>query len=103
MIPAITPITIPAIAPGLKPPPPDRVAIGSVLPLAVAGARKGMVVVADRVDVKVEAPPLVGRKGRTPEEIELVTVGAGWSVYVHKVVAVACIPTSVHDPHCIHL
>ena len=81
MIPASTPITIPAIAPALKPPPPpDEDMIGSVLPLAVAGARKGMVVVADRVVVMVEAPPLVGRTGSTPEEIELVTVGAGWLV-----------------------
>lgn len=50
MIPAITPMTIPAIAPGLKPPPlAMAIAVGKALPLAVAGARKGAVVVAEPI------------------------------------------------------
>ena len=64
IIPAITPMTIPAIAPGLSPPPlADGTMVGSVLPLAVAGARKGAVVVAEMVEVAVMTPLLVGRYG----------------------------------------
>lgn len=68
MTPAIVPITIPAIAPGLKPWL-LVAAIGSVLPLAVAGGIKGCVVVAEIVPVAVMVAPLVGRTGA---EYELV-------------------------------
>lgn len=63
MIPAITPMTIPAIAPGLRPPEVEDPVIGRVLPLAVAGGTNGIVVDADTTDVAVETPPLVGRTG----------------------------------------
>ena len=65
MMAAITPMTIPAIAPALNPPPPLASAIGKTLPLAVAGAMKGTVVVAETIEVAVETPPLVGRIGAT--------------------------------------
>lgn len=62
MMPAITPMTIPAIAPGLRPPPlAIAIVVGKALPLAVAGARKGAVVVAEPVVVII--PVLVGRRG----------------------------------------
>jgi hypothetical protein len=63
IIPAITPMTIPAIAP------PDRPLLelpdvtGRDEPEAVAGAMNGSVVVAETVDVCVETPPEVGRRG----------------------------------------
>lgn len=61
-MPTRTPITIPAIAPPLRPPPPDEwLTIGRVLPLAVAGGVKGWVVVTETV-----ATPLVRRKGGEP-------------------------------------
>jgi hypothetical protein len=63
MIPAIVPITIPAIAPGLSPWLLLLVVIGRELPLAVAGGMNGCVVVAEAVEVCVETPPLVGRRG----------------------------------------
>ena len=64
MIPAITPITIPAIAPGLNPPPPvAAIGVGKRLPLAVAGERKGAVVVTPTMSVAVDMPVLVGRSG----------------------------------------
>lgn len=51
MIPAIVPMTIPAIAPAERPwLVPDEV-IGRVLPLAVAGAMNDAVVVADTNEV----------------------------------------------------
>ena len=57
-------MTIPAIAPGERPPPPSTGnAVGSVLPLAVAGAKKGAVVVGTTVFVMVETPLLVGLSG----------------------------------------
>lgn len=93
MIPAITPITIPAIAPPLKPPDDECAVTGRVLPLAVAGAMNGWVVVAATTDVAVVTPPLVGRNGA---EYVLVTVGAG-AVYDHSEVAV-----SVHHPEPAH-
>jgi hypothetical protein len=82
MIPAMTPITIPAItipaiAPGLNPLEVECAVTGNWLPLAVAGGRKGRVVDADSVDVAVVTPPLVGRKGA---EYVLVTVGFGMAV-----------------------
>jgi len=61
----MTPMTIPAIAPALNPPPPLSWVMGNVLPLAVAGAWKGTVVVAEVIEVAVETPPLVGRTGAT--------------------------------------
>lgn len=63
MTPAIVPMTIPAIAPAERPPPPFDGVIGSVVPLAVAGGMNGAVVVADTTDVCVETPPEVGRRG----------------------------------------
>jgi hypothetical protein len=63
MIPAMTPMTIPAIAPGLRPLLLDAVMVGRVLPLAVAGGRNDWVVVTETVPVNVETPPLVGRNG----------------------------------------
>ena len=98
-MPKMTAMTMPAIAPGLSPPPPLLDIMGSVLPLAVAGERKGTVVVAFLVEVVVESPPLVGRTGAAPDETE-VTVGAGWSVNDQRDVAVA---TLVQDPNCMHL
>jgi len=59
----MTPITIPAIAPGLKPFDVECPVTGSELPLAVAGGTKGIVVDADTVEVAVVTPPLVGRLG----------------------------------------
>jgi len=59
----MTPITIPAIAPGLNPPLLCDEVIGSTDPLAVAGGVNGSVVVAETTVVVVEMPPLVGRKG----------------------------------------
>jgi len=63
---ARTPMTIPAIAPALKPPDVDLLTVGSMLPLAVAAGRKGTVVDADTV--VVETVPLVGRSG-APKEL----------------------------------
>jgi hypothetical protein len=62
----MTPITIPAIAPGLNPLLLPDLVIGMLLPLAVAGGVNGAVVVAETTDVAVEMPPLVGRKGSDP-------------------------------------
>ena len=66
IIPAITPITIPAIAPGLSPLLLFEGVIGKLLPLAVAGGVNGAVVVAETVLVAVRIPPLVGRRGAEP-------------------------------------
>jgi len=66
MIPAMTPITIPAIAPGLSPLLLLEEVIGRVLPLAVAGGVNETVVVAETTAVDVETPPLVGSKGADP-------------------------------------
>lgn len=67
-------MTMPAIAPALNPPPLDTaMGVGNVLPLAVAGARKGPVVDAETVDVAVEIPPLVGRYGA--EYVPVVGIG----------------------------
>jgi hypothetical protein len=60
MMPAITPITIPAIAPPLKPFDFSCIVSGRELPLAVAGAMNGWVVVSG---TSVVTPPLVGRRG----------------------------------------
>lgn len=61
MIPAMTPITIPAIAPGLNPLLLLADGVGRLLPLAVAGGMNGAVVVAETILVVVAIPPLVGR------------------------------------------
>ena len=66
MIPAMTPITIPAMAPGLSPLLLPEGVIGMVLPLAVAGGMNGSVVVAETTFVDVETPPLVARIGAEP-------------------------------------
>jgi hypothetical protein len=72
VIPAMTPITIPAIAPGLSPLLLLEEVIGRVLPLAVAGEMNGAVVVAETVLVAVAMPPLVGRYGAEPAaEVEV--------------------------------
>ena len=76
----MVPITIPAIAPPLKPPPVECEVIGRVLPLAVATGMKGTVVDTDCVVVDVETPPLVGLEYGEYEEYVLVTVGAGIAV-----------------------
>jgi hypothetical protein len=65
MIPAMTPITIPAIAPGLSPLLLLEV-IGRVLPLAVAGGVNETVVVAETTAVDVKTLPLVGSIGAPP-------------------------------------
>lgn len=70
MIPAITPITIPAIAPPERPLFEDEEVMGKVVPLAVAAGRKVWVVVTDAKDVAVETPPLVPLTGA---EYELAT------------------------------
>jgi hypothetical protein len=70
--PAITPITIPAIAPELNPRELDSV-IGIELPEAETGVPKGWVVVAETVLVAVEAIPLVGRKGAEYEGVDEAT------------------------------
>jgi hypothetical protein len=57
----MTPITIPAIAPGLSPLLLLEEVIGRLLPLAVAGGVNDAVVVAETTVVCVEMPPLVGR------------------------------------------
>lgn len=62
----MTPITIPAIAPGLNPLLLPDLVIGMLLPLAVAGGVNGAVMVAETTVVAVEMPPLVGRKGADP-------------------------------------
>jgi len=59
----MTPMTIPAIAPALNPPPLCDEVTDMLLPLAVAGGVNGSVVVAETTVVVVEMPPLVGRKG----------------------------------------
>ena len=59
----MTPMTIPAIAPGLRPLLLDAVMVGKALPLAVAAGRNVWVVVTETVPVDVETPPLVGRNG----------------------------------------
>jgi len=61
MIPAMTPMTIPAIAPALRPLDEEDEVTGNVLPLAVAAGMKGTVVDAESVEVVVSAPLLVGR------------------------------------------
>jgi hypothetical protein len=61
--PAIVPITIPAIAPPLKPCEVEDGVIGNELPEAVAGEMNGAVVVADLVEVEVVTVPLVGLNG----------------------------------------
>jgi hypothetical protein len=58
MMPAMTPMTIPAMAP------PDRPwdvleVMGKVVPLAVAAGRKVCVVVAETTAVAVKTPPLL--------------------------------------------
>jgi hypothetical protein len=75
MMAAMTPMTIPAIAPGLRPWEVEWPVIGNVLPLAVAAGMKGTVVDAETVDVVI--PPLVGRSGA---EKVLVIVGFGMLV-----------------------
>lgn len=63
MIPAMTPMTIPAIAPPERPLlEPDGV-MGREEPDAVAGGMKGWVVVTETVEDAVETPPEVGRSG----------------------------------------
>jgi len=59
----MTPMTIPAIAPGLNPLLLLDEVTAMLDPLAVAGGVKGSVVVAETTAVVVEMPPLVGRKG----------------------------------------
>ena len=59
----MTPMTIPAMAPGLRLLLVLVEVIGRVEPLAVAGAMNGAVVVADTTEVVVETPPLVGLNG----------------------------------------
>jgi len=88
---AITPITIPAIAPPLRPPELECSVTGRVLPLAVAGGKNGTVV--DAETVAVETPPLVGRTGA---EYVLVTVGFGMAVYDQREVTETGL--SVHWP-----
>lgn len=68
MTPAIVPMTIPAMAPALRPPLLVET-IGTELPLAVAGGRKDWVVVAETIDVAVEIPLLVGRNGAEKDEL----------------------------------
>ena len=65
-MPARTPITIPAIAPGLSPLLLLEEVIGKWLPVAVAGGMNAAVVVAETVLVAVATPPLVGRYGAEP-------------------------------------
>jgi len=60
MIPAMTPMTIPAIAPPLRPPPLDCEVPMRVAPFVPTGAMKDCVVVATPVDVTVITPLLVG-------------------------------------------
>lgn len=62
MTPAIVPMTIPAIAPPLRPLFP-ALALVSVAPPVPTGAIKGSVVVAAPVWVTVASPLLVGRRG----------------------------------------
>jgi hypothetical protein len=72
MMAAMTPMTIPAMAPALRPEDFRVAVIGSVLPEAVAGERKPVVVVAlTIVDVR---PPLVGRRGTDALPIVFVIV-----------------------------
>jgi len=71
----MTAMTIPAMAPGLRPLLWEAKVMGRVLPVAVAGAMKPTVVVADVV--VVVALPLVGRRGADAVAIVLVTVGTG--------------------------
>lgn len=63
MIPAMTPMTIPAIAPPERPLFEGEGVMGKVVPLAVAAGRKVWVVVTDVSDVAVETPPLVPLTG----------------------------------------
>jgi hypothetical protein len=76
IIPTMTPITIPAIAPPLRPWL-LLATMGIVLPLAVAGGINAAVVVADTVEVAVLTPPLVGRIGAEYEELVLIAVSVG--------------------------
>lgn len=62
----MTPITMPAIAPGLSPLLLLEEVIGRVLPLAVAGGVNETVVVADTTAVDVKTLPLVGSIGAPP-------------------------------------
>lgn len=82
--PAITPTTMPAIAPPLRPSPLDAWTPITVEPLVATGARKPCVVVGAEVSVTVVNPLLVPRTG-----------GVGASVPVAVAVAV---PTSEELP-----
>ncbi len=86
----MTPMTIPAIAPALNPPPLLDEVSGRVLPLAVAGGVNGSVVVAETT-VVVETPPLVGLKAS--EYVLAAGVGDAYHVDV----------TAVHEFATTHL
>ena len=64
MIPSITPMTIPAIAPALRPPPDsaDEEVTSTLAPVAT-GASKGTVVVGTPVAVSTTSVDAVGRRG----------------------------------------
>ena len=63
IMPAITPITMPAIAPGLRPLLLVVEAVAAPAEADAEGVWKGTVVVADPVEVTVVATLLVGRRG----------------------------------------
>src|ERR1700761_3697888 len=60
--PAMTPITIPAIAPPDSPPPPDGTGVAVCAPVET-GVWKGTVVVGEMVAVMMTPPLVVGRRG----------------------------------------
>lgn len=91
---ARTPITIPAMSPPLSPFDVEWLTIGRVLPLAVAGATKVWVVVAE---TSVVAEPLVGRRGAEKLLVAADVADAAVAVFVYIVVAAVHHPAPTQD------
>ena len=83
-MPRMTPMTIPAIAPPLRPPPPAFDSTRSPLAPVGMGVEKGSVAVAEPVAVTIIRPELVGRKGADGFTIPVVlTPGVGPAIGLH--------------------